>query len=399
MGGRPTPSIREVGRVKNQLPSNSRSRPRLDHGKLRQRDMSSPLTEWSVQVDAHDQGERIDRLLARRLSLRSRTELQALVEQGRVVSYDNWQRSGYPTTRLRSSHRVSAGQLVILTLDADLAEGDDSAPAATLAEERVLYEDDHLIAIDKPAGYSVHPSRRHLQRSLIELLHRRQHKVGQPSLPSPCHRLDRETSGIVLFAKTRQTRSALGRLFESRRPTQGRRYAEESHYEISKVYHAVVSGCPSTREQSISLALGPDSSSAVPIRQRVLDNPGYDNAKSAVTQWQLLQANPRLQRSLVELRPLTGRQHQLRVHSAAIGFPILGDALYLGDDQLFLRARSGQSTRQDALRLQSPRLALHATRLSFIHPVTRNPTTIESSIPQQISDLLSPRLSGCSALG
>jgi 23S rRNA pseudouridine1911/1915/1917 synthase len=217
--------------------------------------------------------------------------------------------------------------------------------------------------VNKPPRMSLYPTRRHLGGSLTELVHRRHRALGLAgSPPSPCHRLDRETSGLVLFAKDRATRAHIGRQFEERT--------------VEKTYLAMVRGVPAEDEGVIDLPLGRDLLSKVEIKQGPrLDGGGL----AARTRWRVLErfesaAPPR---ALLELRPETGRQHQLRAHLAAIGHPILGDKLYLGGDDLFLISLDRDLS---AVELEQVgglgRLALHAAALVVELPPGNGPVRI-----------------------
>ena len=318
-----------------------------------QRDMSAPVEEHRFVVGAPDRGARLDAFLASRLSWRSRAGVQELIASGcvRVLEREGGDRD---RRRLRPSLRLRRLQEVVLRLDAGgRLSAEESWPSL-----QVLYEDTELLAVNKPPDASLYPTRRHRTGSLIERVHgwvrARRSLPGLVSatsgwMPSPCHRLDRETSGLVVFAKTPQARALLGRQFEER-------LAE-------KVYLAVTEGVPADASGTIDLPLGPDRSSLVDLRVGVRRD---EVGRPALTHW--IRRGAGHGRGLLELRPKTGRQHQLRAHLAAIGCPIVGDKLYLGGDDLFLRSLEGDLDEDDARRLGARRQALHAFALTFEHP-------------------------------
>jgi 23S rRNA pseudouridine1911/1915/1917 synthase len=233
----------------------------------------------------------------------------------------------------------------------------------------VVHEDAHLLAVNKPAPMNVCPTRRHLGGSLTELVHRRHRARGDTgSPPSPCHRLDRETSGVVLFARDRDTRADVGRQFEERT--------------VEKTYLALVAGVPGDDEGVIDLPLGRDLASRVEIRQGPRAGGG---GASARTRWKVRARFDSGDRALLELCPTTGRQHQLRAHLAAIGHPILGDVLYLGGDDLFLASLERPLTWLEIESLGGVAgLALHAWRLGLRHPATGARVTIETqTLPER----------------
>ncbi len=327
-----------------------------------------------MQVGSAEDGERIDRLLARRLQFKSRTQVQMLLLDRRITVYPDWQQRGVPVIQHRPAARVRAGQLVVVNLDAPFVDGEADSSPLTLRKSAILYEDDALIAIDKASGCAIHPTRSHRANSLLEQVHRYQAEAHQTGRATPCHRLDRETSGVVLFAKTSDARSKVGRLFEG--------------HKLAKSYQAIVAGLLLQPTGVIDTPIGRDTQSNVPIRQATVAN-----GQSALTRYRSLSTNTptgsQPQCTLLELKPATGRQHQLRVHLAAIGHPILGDSLYTAGDSLFLRAISNSLTDEDLRVLQSPRLALHATSLSFPHPSTNRQLTISSPLPTELRQLSS----------
>ena len=309
-----------------------------------QRDMSRPVHEWRFEVGSPDHGCRLDAFLGARLSWRSRQRVQRAIADESVEISSFKDRQGASVGRLRPALRLRLGQEVIVRLPAPQAEVEGGGAPAE--EAGVVYEDQHLLAVDKPPHRNVYPSRRHRANSLIEWVHAR-HRSKQGAdgyFPTPCHRLDRETSGIVLFAKTREVRAELSRLFEERK--------------LRKFYLALVEGRPEATAGVIEGALGSEPSSRVEMRVVV-----RTDGQAARTRWRVVRFLPGC--TLLELEPRSGRRHQLRAHLAEIGHPIVGDKLYGGGDDLFLRFLTGELTSEDRQRLQIGRQALHAWRLEF----------------------------------
>ena len=221
----------------------------------------------------------------------------------------------------------------------------------------LLLEDDDVIALEKPAGLLVLPDRfdqhkPNLYRLLAE-------ELGSIFV---VHRIDRETSGIILFAKTAESHAALNTQFETRT--------------VEKVYQGLVRGIPEPREGTIDLALA--ESEREPAKMRVVKRGG----KPSQTRYQVVEVFDGY--ALVELRPQTGRTHQLRVHLAAVGHPIVGDPLY-GDGQPFYLSsvkRSYRSTDEEKPLLR--RTALHAWRLAFLHPGTGIQVRLEADLPKDL---------------
>jgi RluA family pseudouridine synthase len=319
--------------------------------------MSSARQELRFEVGAPDQGVRLDAFLAERLSWRSRSEVQDLIAGDRVAVA-----GAAPATRVRAALRLVAGSEVLVSLDAAFAEaaardGAEQLPDANEAVE-VVFEDDDLLAVNKPPEVSLYPTRRHRTGSLIELVHRaRSRRMGAP--PSPCHRLDRDTSGLLLFAKNLPARAHLGRQFEERT--------------VRKTYLAVVAGSIGDECGEIDLSLGRDPSSRVEIRMAP-----RAGGRPARTRWKVIFRG--VGRTLVELSPESGRQHQLRAHLAAIGHPILGDKLYLGGDALFLASLERELTAEEIASLGHGRQALHAWRLELEHPRDGHGVVVEAPL-------------------
>ena len=205
----------------------------------------------------------------------------------------------------------------------------------------VLFEDDDILVIDKPAGRIVHPAPGHEIGSVTEELLRRcpsMAGVGSEERPGVVHRLDRETSGVMVFAKTQAAYRELRRQFES-------------HVDIRKRYLAVLHGAP--RE-----------------RAGTLDGPVGRERLRAITHWRVLAKHGPV--ALVEFMIETGRMHQIRIHAAELGCPVVGDSLY------------GDAARDRHLRVRPKRHLLHAVELSFLHPKTHRRVTFSAPPPPDI---------------
>lgn len=211
----------------------------------------------------------------------------------------------------------------------------------------VTYEDDELLVVNKPADLVCHPTKGDAFSSLVG---RVRLYLGPDSHPQFINRLDRETSGLVLLAKTAEAARGLRRLWESR--------------EVKKLYLAIVHGWPEQDETLIDLPLGKDEASEVVIKDCVRT----DGAPSR-TRIRLLRrfARPEGAFSLVEAIPETGRKHQIRIHLAALRHPIVGDKLYGGDERLYLDMVFHRLTDEQRRRLLLPCHALHAGELSFTY--------------------------------
>ena len=208
--------------------------------------------------------------------------------------------------------------------------------------------------------------------TLIHELHRRYRRPEEPAydvVPRLLHRIDLETSGVVAVGLDEHFHHQVRKQFEDRL--------------VQKRYVAVVHGRPQRPEGVIERGILPDKSSAVRLKLTTCE-PG--SGQSAVTHYRELRSNSRY--SLVELRPQTGRTHQLRVHMAAIGCPLVGDKLYGPDEQLFLRGIAGALDQEGRDALVLDRHALHSSSLTFFHPKRGRDVTIEAPLPAEFAELV-----------
>ena len=228
----------------------------------------------------------------------------------------------------------------------------------------VLYEDDHILVIDKPAPLAVHPVGSYFELNLHTIL-KKDPRWADGRLHF-AHRLDAETSGAILAAKSHEAARFLGIEFMKGR--------------VEKIYHALVFGAPSEAEGSIDFPLGHDASSGFQT-VRTLD---IEKGEPALTFYRVLWSSEGY--SYLEIQPRTGRTHQIRAHLAFIGHPIVGDKIYI-DLNIFRRYVLEGLDEPMLERLKLPRLALHASRLAVTHPVTRERVVFESPPPDFMSGL------------
>jgi 23S rRNA pseudouridine1911/1915/1917 synthase len=305
-------------------------------------------------------GERLDRALARALAAHaeplSRSRLKSLIEEGRVSSGER--------TISDPSARVKPGQDFVILVPA----ARDATPRAQAIGLRVVYEDDALIVIDKPAGMVVHPAPGNEDATLVNALIAHcgasLSGIGGVRRPGIVHRLDKDTSGLIVAAKTDAAHRALA--------------ADFAAHAVERAYRAVVWGVPQPRQGEIAGKIGrhPTNRKKMAVVTR--------GGKPALTRYRVVRALGR-SASLVECRLATGRTHQVRVHLAALGHPVVGDPLYGRASAARLAALA--PTGRDAVG-GFRRQALHAWVLGFRHPILGKPMRWESALPADMQVLI-----------
>jgi RluA family pseudouridine synthase len=223
----------------------------------------------------------------------------------------------------------------------------------------ILHEDDYLLAVRKPANLPVHPSGRYFRNTLLMLLLEGREETLDSTDLRIVHRLDRETSGLILFGKGKTAASALSNQFEHRR--------------VHKRYLAVVHGRPKQDRFVVTAPIGPDDHA--PVRKAMTVR---SDGRPSQTSFRVLRHGP--SHALVVGCPHTGRLHQIRVHLRHVGHPVLGDKVYGLDPEFFLRFIQGDLSREDRRRLLWGRQALHAWKLTFHHPHDGAPMAIRAPV-------------------
>jgi 23S rRNA pseudouridine955/2504/2580 synthase len=306
--------------------------------------------DFKVSPDAA--GQRLDKFLRRRLEDLPLSHLYKLVRTKKVRVNG---------ARAAIAQLLQSGdEITVHVLQAN--QPPPPKPAEAVRQDfTILYEDEHILAVDKPAGLAIHPGSGIRGETLVDQV--RAYLVRQGLVtpegefkPSPAHRLDRETSGVVVVAKTRQAMVRLTEIF-----TAG---------EAEKTYFALAKGRFQRESGTIDLRLPEHQQTAASRQQRGV------NLQSAVTHWRKLAGGP--EATLLELSIETGRTHQIRRHLEAIGHPVVGDTRY-GD---FPFNRVAQ--RQWGLR----RMFLHSARLALQHPLTKKRLIFESRLPSDLADCL-----------
>ncbi|PCI36702.1 MAG: RNA pseudouridine synthase, partial [Elusimicrobia bacterium] len=257
--------------------------------------------------------------------------------------------------RAKASARLRTDDVVVLRY----ARREEPAP--THARLPILFEDDRILVVNKPPDLIVHPTDRVIRNTVLSIL-REQTGAGFLTL---AHRLDRETSGVLVLAKDSAAAAALQGQFERR--------------EIRKEYLALVRGVPPQKRFAIDAPLG-KAGGEILVQQAVLED-----GAAAQTDFTVVAAGG--EAALVQARPRTGRLHQIRVHLAHAGFPILGDKLYNGDGSAYLKAVAKTFDGSDAERLGASRQMLHARRLWLRHPET-GPMIFKAPLPDDFKKIL-----------
>jgi RluA family pseudouridine synthase len=309
-----------------------------------------------LRIDGAGAGMRAVAFLCRELPFLSRTRIRQKIQMGESLLNGR---------RYASSTRLKEGDEITL----EWRGVPDRGPQPEL---EILYEDEYLLAVNKPAGIASHPMGRTQSGTVIQSA--RQLYAGniRDSLnhgdgrfyPSLVNRLDTFTSGIVLIAKVRDALLALQDL--------------TARALISKEYAACVEGRVAEDEGRITLPIGRDAASTVRVKMAA-----RPDGLPSVTEYRVRRRLPA--HTLLSAFPLTGRQHQIRVHLAALGHPVWGDLLYK-DEELFLRYQRNAGVLDDSL---PSRQCLHAERVTFIHPMTRTTVTITAPIPRDFLEILS----------
>ena len=312
-----------------------------------------------------DAGLRLDKMLATALTGLSRARLQALIAEGRV--------SLAGRTILEASYRVKPGQ----TFAVFIPQPAPAEPAGQAMDLAIVHEDDDVIVIDKPAGLVVHPAPGNPDRTLVNALIAHCGPaltgIGGVRRPGIVHRLDKETSGLLVAAKTAEAHAALAEQFAA--------------HSVGRAYRAVVWGVPAPADGEIVGNIGRDPHHRK--RMAIVHRGG----KEALTYYTVVrtlgpaQMSGRAQRgplaSIVDCHLATGRTHQIRVHMAARGHPLIGDRVYGGKRQL-----PGPQTPAKVAVSEFGHQALHARRLAFDHPRDRRRLAFESPLPKDISELI-----------
>ena len=293
-------------------------------------------------VDSDHKSLRLDIFLSKSQDEFSRSRLKKLIQQG-CVSVNN-----YPVT---AKYKLKTGDKITLSVPATSA----SKLEPELIPLKIIYEDEVMLAIDKPAGMVVHPAPGHAKGTLVNALLNHCSNlsgIGGVERPGIVHRLDKDTSGVVLVAKNETAHRALARQFKNRK--------------IKKTYLALVRGLVKSTSGIIETSVGRHKTN----RKKMTTD--ADWGRQAQTRYEVLETLGHF--SYLKVFPKTGRTHQIRVHLASIHHPVLGDKLY-----------GGKIT---GPHIKMQRQALHAHRIEIVHPISKQPLVFEAPVPPDIDDYL-----------
>jgi 23S rRNA pseudouridine1911/1915/1917 synthase len=331
----------------------------------------------TIHVPTEAAGQRLDQFLAAQLDI-SRSRLQLLLEQGDVV---------VDGAQPKASLKLRGGEIITVTGEPH------PAPLRATAEDiplHIVFEDENLAVIDKAAGMMVHAGAGQSgdergRGTLVNALMHHFHSLsttGGELRPGIVHRLDKDTSGLIIVAKNNRTHGKLAEMFSGR--------------DIRKTYIALVHGEVARPRGTINASIARD-----PLRRTRMTVKPVENARTAVSHYEVVRKiNTRFGKfTLVKVRIETGRTHQIRVHMASIGHPVVGDTLYGAasqiTDQLASQAAPSRAARRNAQpeRLKLDRNFLHAAELEFTHPITRKTLQLQAPLPAALDEFLG-RLEG-----
>ena len=312
--------------------------------------MGSGVSIIEAMIGEAQHGLRLDKALAELLPELSRERLKSLIVEGEVTTDGR---------TLNPSVKVAAGQLYAVNIPAP-------AEAEAIAQDipvNIVHEDADLIVVDKPAGLVVHPAAGNLDGTLVNaLLHHCRGElsgIGGVARPGIVHRIDKDTSGLLVVAKSDRAHEGLAQQFKA--------------HSIDRLYAAIVYGLPQPSAGTVDTWIGRSDADR---KKMAVHRQG--RGKHAVTHYRTIERLAGA--ALVECKLETGRTHQVRVHMAHLGHPLIGDPVYSRD-------RKGFKTILETLRFK--RQALHAKRLGFIHPLTGQKLSFDSALPTDMQELLS----------
>jgi len=302
----------------------------------------------NFSIDSFNEGKRLDLIVSEKLNI-SRAKAQELIERGDVKVNNSLKQKSY---------KLKADDFVEIFEDSLKINGETEKLIPQNIPIEVLYRDDYLVLVSKPAGMVVYPCIGHKEGTLLNALayhFKKLATVGAPLRPGVVHRLDKDTSGVIVIAIDDRAYYGLVEMFKKR--------------QVKKEYLAIVYG-ELKGSGTITLPIGRAENNRKKMSTKA------KRAKEAITKWQVLENFKNY--TLVKVKIITGRTHQIRVHFSAIGHPLLGDRTY------------GRKTHieKENKKISVPRQMLHAWRIEFKHPVTGEDMKFESALPQDMRNIM-----------
>lgn len=320
----------------------------------------------TITVDPGQQPVRIDKFLSDKLAKISRNRIQNGIKKGTILVDGD---------AVKVNHKLSPGEVITIEVPRYRPEGEESVIPQDIPLD-IRYEDETLMVIHKPAGMVVHPAPGHRDGTLVNALKFYLNQEDIPTLPGNednraglVHRIDKDTSGLLLIAKTNEAMTHLSKQFFD--------------HSIDRVYNAVCWGEPEELNDTIVAHLGRDLKNRQKFR--VFEEP-EEHHKHAITHYKTLEALYYV--SLLELKLETGRTHQIRVHMQSIGHPLFSDARYGGDRIVKGTVYSKYRIFAERCFALCPRQALHAKSIAFTHPVTGERMSFDSELPEDMAAML-----------
>lgn len=331
-----------------------------NEGEFFEEDEIIRFEHYKLSVDQGQAPVRIDRFLTDKMANATRNRVQNAIDEGSVLI------NGQPT---KANYKVKPGDVITVMME------EPKRDFEVLPEDiplDILYEDDYLLIVNKPAGMVVHPAHGNWSGTLVNAL--AYHFAQLPELPGNSgrpglvHRIDKDTSGILVIAKSEKAMTHLAKQFFD--------------HSISRTYIALVWGEPAENEGTIDAHIGRSAKN-----RKIMDvYPDGNQGKNAITHWRVLRRLRYV--SLVQCNLETGRTHQIRAHMKYLGHPLFNDAMYGGDiirkGTQFAKYKSFIKNCFDVL----PRQALHAQSLGFVHPITKEQMYFESPLPADMQEVL-----------
>ena len=320
----------------------------------------------TITIDPGQQPVRIDKFITEKLPKTSRNRVQNGIKSGTILVDGN---------QVKVNHLVNPGEVITIEIPRYRPEGEAYVVPQDIPLD-IRYEDDYLMVIHKPAGMVVHPAPGHRDGTLVNALKFYLDRNDIPTLPGNddnrvglVHRIDKDTSGLLLIAKTEETMTHLAKQFFK--------------HTIDRVYQAVCWGEPDPPAGTIDAHLGRDEKNRQ--KYRVYDEP-EERHKHAITHYETLEGLYYV--SLMQLKLETGRTHQIRVHLQSIGHPLFNDSRYGGDRIVKGTIYSKYRIFAERCFEVCPRQALHAKSIAFTHPATGERMSFDSELPEDMSAML-----------